>query len=1119
MTEFTSVQPEDWRERARAVDISRSCIVQAPAGSGKTELLIQRILSLLSVAEKPEEILSITFTRKAAGEMRLRLLNALERACDSQPPADAHAIETWQRARAVLARDQLKDWNLLQNPARLQLMTIDSFCAFLTRRMPWLSRFGEQPMVNDDPAELYLKAAESLLSQLEQGGPGQKSIEALLVHLDNRMALLRDLLVAMLSKRDQWLRHLIAQQEQKPRQVLEAGLSLYVESFLSQVHSTIGNDIYRELRELGAYAAGNLEEPYSNNPLTTLLHEEEDQYSSRQWLAFAHLILTAKGEVRKGVNKTLGFPADKNALAQEMKSRAHNLLEKFHGNPVIAGALQLVRQLPETSYNPEQWQILKALLVLLPLAVVALREAFRQKGQVDFIEVAGAAHAAIGTAEAPEELLLQLDSRIQHILVDEFQDTSYAQYDLLRCLTAGWTPGDSRTVFVVGDPMQSIYRFREAEVGLYLRVCQRGLDHLPMERIVLSTNFRSGKGLVDWTNGTFSSLFPATEDEVRGAVRFSPAIAFDQADAAINISIHSFIGRQDQREADTVVNLVRQATKEEGASVAVLVRSKSHLTAIAEALKNADIRFQAQDVDPLVDRPVVRDILALTRALCYPADRVAWLSVLRAPWCGLLLEDLLHICGKDAKSTVWELLTRPSQQTEMFDQVSADGKQRLARIMPVLERALNNRGRFSLRHLVESTWLALYGPACIDESALQDVEQVFALFEDFDHATNPGEIEKQLGKLFAAPDPQAGPKVQLMTIHKSKGLEFDTVIIPGLGRGIRGRERSLLRWLEHPDYELLLAPIPPLLSDVREPTYQAIGHILQEKDDFETVRLLYVAATRARSQLHLLGHIKRDSKDELVPLSGSLLSVLWPVCGSIFTAKASQEEDLDELKSQTLKLKRLPTPWQPSYATESLPIAEDVIRLASGSGHYVEETLRSRRTEEGRVVGTLVHNWLERIAAEGVAHWSRSALERQLVNFKRQLNLNGVPAARVDSCAKRVLACLINTILSQRGQWLLGAHQEAASELALNGMVESQLVRATLDRTFVDSDGTRWIVDYKTSSPAQGEDESLFMSREADRYRDQMSLYAALVRQMEPQRPVRLALYFPTFDGWFELNP
>ncbi|MDT8444332.1 MAG: UvrD-helicase domain-containing protein [Desulfuromonadales bacterium] len=1113
------MQPADWQERRNAVDIKRSFIVQAPAGSGKTELLVQRILTLLAVADSPEEILSITFTRKAAGEMKLRLLKALESAGNDQPPDTPHAVETWKRARAVLARDEEKGWSLLQNPSRLQLMTIDSFCAFITRRMPWLARFGDQPGVTDDPAELYRLAAEALLAKLEEDGAVRGAVERLLIHLDNRLTLLREMLVAMLGRRDQWLRHLMTQRGKQPRQLLESGLQLYVTSFLKDAYSVLGDDDYCELRELANFAAANLDAGQADHPFAPLFYEKDDADSLPQWQALASLALTASGDVRKTVNKTIGFPADKSPLSQEMKSRALNLFNRFRDDGAATEALQGVRRLPTTCYSSEQWLVLQSLIELLPLVVVELQGIFRLHGQVDFIEIAGAAHAALGSVTQPEELLLQLDSRIRHILVDEFQDTSYAQYDLLCCLTAGWQPGDGRTLFVVGDPMQSIYRFREAEVGLYLRVCERGLEDLSMQRIVLNTNFRSRKRLVDWANNNFSELFPAFEDEVRGAVRFAPAKAFDQDENGAEITAHCFLNRQDSAEAQTVVDLVRRSRKNHAdGTVAILVRSRSHLSEIVAALKKSAMRFQSQDIDPLIDRPVVQDLLSLTRALRHPADRVAWLAVLRAPWCGLTLDDLTKLCDSDAQSTVWQLLTQPDEQVEMFDQVSQDGRQRLQRLMPVLERALTNRGRLSLRHLVESTWLALGGPACVEEADLLDVKQVFALLDELENEGTLEDLERQLSKLYAAPDPQAGPELQLMTIHKAKGLEFDTVILPGLGRGVRTRERALLRWLEHPDYELLLAPIPPLLSDQQDPTYQAIGHLLQEKDDLETVRLLYVAATRAKSNLHLLGHVKRNQKDELVPLSGSLLSVAWPAFGHKFLKNIMTTVDEARHEMPSLTLKRLPREWVAPKLAGKLNVKTSSVQLASESGHVQTETVESFRTEEGRVIGTLIHLWLERIANEGLSRWTEAGIIAQVGIFKTQLNKHGLPLSRLEPGSSMILSCLIKTLASKRGRWLLDCHRNAVSELALNGMVDGKFIHATIDRTFIDSDGIRWLVDYKTSSPASGEEPGQFMAHAADRYRNQLQVYTALFKQLEPNQALRSALYFPAFDGWIEVD-
>jgi len=198
----------DLEERARALDPSRSFIVQAPAGSGKTELLIQRYLVLLSSVQRPEEIAAITFTRKAAAEMKKRVLQALAAARTTPQPDEPHEALTWQHARRALEQDEKLGWRLQESAARLRIQTIDSLSASLTRQMPVLSRFGAQPESVEDAGALYKEAARNTLALLEEEGETAADVAAMLSHIDNNAAVAEDLLAGMLARRDHWLRHL-----------------------------------------------------------------------------------------------------------------------------------------------------------------------------------------------------------------------------------------------------------------------------------------------------------------------------------------------------------------------------------------------------------------------------------------------------------------------------------------------------------------------------------------------------------------------------------------------------------------------------------------------------------------------------------------------------------------------------------------------------------------------------------------------------------------------------------------------------------------------------------------------------------------------------------------------
>src|SRR5690606_11017266 len=379
-----------------------------------------------------------------------------------------------------------------------------------------------------------------------------------------------------------------------------------------------------------------------------------DPQAAPLWLALTRTLLTTGDDWRKQVDKRCGFPAGNNAdekkLCKARKESMLQLLEAMRSDDVLLEALIGLRHLPDAQYSELQWQILRQLMLLLPLLAAQLKVIFQQRGEVDYTEVAQAALYALGEAENPGELMLRLDARIRHILVDEFQDTSSSQFQLLEKLLEGWqehnaTDEMQQTLFIVGDGMQSIYGFRAANVGLFLGARRRGVNGVPLHDAPLRVNFRSTPTIVDWVNQVFVRAFPSEEKIARGAVRYETSNAFNDDAAGREVRVFDLSDDPDrEREAAHCVTLVRQALNATSdGSIAILVRNRSHLRAIVPALSAAAISWRATDIDPLITRTAVRDLLTLFKALSNLADRIAWLALLRSPLIGLANADLLHL--------------------------------------------------------------------------------------------------------------------------------------------------------------------------------------------------------------------------------------------------------------------------------------------------------------------------------------------------------------------------------------------------------------------------------------------------------------------------------------------
>ena len=1137
----------DQAERLRALDPHNSFIVQAPAGSGKTGLLTQRFLVLLGMVDEPEEIVAITFTRKAASEMKHRILQTLRDADDDvTPPQDAHQRRLRELANQVLAHDAARGWQLLQNPSRLRIRTIDSLCAWLVERMPVCSRQGALSSIAEDADRLYLEAARLTIGALEEESEWAAAIEHLVGHLDNRLDRLQRLIADMLARRDLWLQRVVdaasVDSAGDLREYMESALAGRVAETLKALTESAPIGCRAEITGLMQFAAANLAEEGSAGG-EGIVHWPGGELADRPvWEAMANFLLTQEGNWRKQVTKKEGFPAPTSARAADekerlagMKQRAAELLSALQDEEAFRQNLLLLRELPPQHYADAEWETLQALFSLLKVAAGYLLVVFRQQGQVDFTAIAMAAVHALGEPEMPTDLALALDYRIRHLLVDEFQDTSSSQTELLQRLTAGWQAGDGRTLFLVGDPMQSIYRFRQAEVGLFLGIRDSGFfGQIPMEFLRLSVNFRSQKGVVDWVNRYFPQILPDVDDVSTGAVSYADSVAFHAASSGEAVRVYPYLQKEDVREAEQVAAIIAQAqAAQPDGKIAVLVRNRSHLASIVADFRQKKLPFRAVEIEQLAQRAVIRDLMALTRALVHPADRIAWLALLRAPFCGFSLQDLYTV----ANTLPGQVLMEALRVCMKSGTLSGNGHQRAERILPILERALMLYDRMSLRRCVEGMWLGLGGPAGVqDETDLADAEVYFQLLENLDIAgyrPDVQELDEKLVRLFALPDVAADDSLQLMTLHKAKGLEFDTVILPGLGKSPRRDQEKLLNWLEFRDQSqhpgLLCAPISALGGEKNR-----ISAYIQSEErkraTLEEARLLYVAVTRAKGSLHLLGHIKADAEaqeeDVLKPPEDTLLAKLWPAVAADFRVCWSEKKSGNgtgdwpvsgmDAGAQPVSRICLAPDWQP------VPLPEAVaVHMYANEGGVAEEPVDFDWVgEPARLVGVVVHRLLHRIGLVGV----ESVHPQDLADFglagRSLLMQSGIGPQYLEAAVQQVVRALrIMCVEDETGRWILSnQHREAHCEWALSvpaAMTTGQSVAVSvIDRTFVDTAGVRWIIDYKTGSHMGGGIEA-FLDQEQQRYQPQLERYAHVLRRME-QRPTRLAIYFPLLGRWRE---
>ncbi|WP_454783158.1 UvrD-helicase domain-containing protein [Legionella sp. WA2022007384] len=1066
----------DSDQRSQATNPSLSFIVQAPAGSGKTEILTQRYLRLLSTVTAPEQIIALTFTRKAASEMRERIVVALQQAAHNKKAKTPHQQKTLDFAHAALQRDASFQWDLLQQPNRLKIITIDSLCQSINQSIPLLEKQISYSQITEKAESHYLNASRCCIQFALTSPEYQNAIKTLLLHVDNRQDRLLELFTVLLSQRDQWITPLFQARSQE-KSAFEHALLLIEQHELKRFTQSVPPHLAQKLTQCARELA--IIENDFNSPRYPLKNWYDFQQTTQEIAAaLSKLLLTGDANFRKSFDHHVGLLSTSCAPDEykRLKNASKELLNELNEYPDFLEALIQVSNLPKPEYDLEQWDVLQALFLLLPLLVSHLHVLFSEQNEIDFTAISQQALNALGDAESPTDLALYLDHTLHHILVDEFQDTSITQFELLTKLVFGWQEHDGKTLFIVGDPMQSIYRFRQAEVGLFFRAKEEGIGPVKLKSLELSCNFRSTQTIVNWVNNQFTNIFPKQVDIESGAVSFHSSVNVIQDEECSAIRPLQFKNRE--QEATKLIEIVQyelQAHPEQ--TIAILVRSRTQLAEIIRLLRQHQIPYQGTDITLLANLGHLRDAWSLTQSLLTPANRLSWLAVLRSPYCGLALSDIHAIAHFNKKKSIYFALLHLNK----IHGLSEEGKIRADFFIRVVHKSLTQRYESKLSVWVIQTLKELHMDNILNAAQLNDLEQFWSLLDRYEQDGRLPDLKEFLSELNKLYSQQANPsRLQIMTIHKSKGLEFDTVILPGLGAQPNRGDNPMLRWLNLPTQKhgnlLLMSPIQAAHQE-HCALYDYLSRLDGVKSHYESQRLLYVAVTRAKSRLYLMDHSERSSKASFRYLLKHL--------------EFTEDTPLpltEETNVSLPKLGRLPLDYYRNKESEAFDV-----RLS------IKNTSSSLSTSIPRLIGIVTHRLLQWICDHHPKNmtevpWNLARYELRKLGFDEKMQHEAL--ANIQEQITRMFE-------DQIGLWIISKHHQEQNEYELLVEQYNRPITRIIDRTFEDQD-KRWIIDFKTGK----EDETSMMKhrQQLDEYGSYLTMHTAL--------PIYCGIYYLSSNHW-----
>ncbi len=1129
-----SPAPADAKVRGEALDPSRSFILESPAGSGKTALLTARYLALLPRVGHPRQILAVTFTNRAAAEMLGRITGVLKRALRGERP---EGDGSWKDTLLALALDAVSAHrplgDRLLSPDTLMVSTFHGFCARVVRGWPLEADvppgLGLLEPVEQD--ELLAACVSDTLAAAAAGAATSEEMAAFrrrLAAADNSVRTLREQLVDLLKRRDRLLMVgslFAAEGADNFADTLASRTDKLAASFMKPLEeyfsarASAWDDLKRALDSAGAPMAERLPAAV---PGTGVAH-------AAAWRTAAEVFLTGSADksasarsVRQAMARGNGFPDG------FKKHPASALIRDLP--PSVASRLAFVASWPDAGPDGAGAAALADMVCLAGAVLSRFRRARNARG-LDFTELEAAALRALNRFERPSESLIFFHEHLRHILVDEAQDVNDMQVRILGTLTQGWEPHGTETLFVVGDPKQSIYRFRRAEVALFRRMQRTGLTregeaNFPLHALRLSANFRSRPHLVAFANALFGKVM-ADPDETLDEVNFAPSDPSREASGDLSPVLAALFTctrsraedrptRQQAREKEAafvaarVANLLAGGVA--GGRIAVLIPARTHLAAFVAAFESLRVPLRIKEGRPMLDAPEVRHLLNLFRALVRPYDDVAWAGTLRAPWSRAPLPALEALAA------------RPSGPWSARLAEAGDAHPALERFGRALRHAAPAFGREPFAATLQRIWEELGGPAAtVSLSGPQGVANAMALFDRL--LTCPSappeealaRLERLLDGAYTPPDPRgAAVGVQVMTIHGAKGLEFDHVFAVAMDHQPARNRR------ETPAFLVDLIP-----GDARDPLAAAatdrrtgekvLAHVLlrelgRGRDTAEFKRQFYVAATRAKETLTLTGLDERLKDGSPSASSGPGLAAVEEAWEEGFVGPPlfvlEHDPCPDAAAPAEVSLGRL-VPQPPPFAPQPLPY------VITSPSDVEEKTAQAARpgddeaSPEAQARGVVMHRVFETLARREPMPGA-DAVAAALVEEKL-----------APSMAREIAGSLLQ---EARLAWnyppfhrlLEGA--DVVAEWPVEDYDGRGRIRVGRVDLLVRSSAGAVIVDFKTGRPAGSLSQWIEAQRKA--YSGQLKAYLGMARRAGLGERLRAALLFTALPelSWLDAD-